>query len=171
MHLRRRHQTKSFWLGLCVLLFLGWAWFSSVHRATKLRIGSVSAPGCLIIGQSRGTVFTAFCNDPYGMMDCDVLQQGSPSGPVSVWMDHHGSPYFSTPSAISGDSGFAGWIVGIAHWFLILLYVVIWILWMRWRSRLERRFVDSVKEGMIQTVQPAIAPAQYNRDSKPPRCR
>jgi hypothetical protein len=79
------------------------------------------------------------------MMDCDVIQLGAPSGPVSVWLDHHGSPYFSMPSAISGDSGSAGWIVGIAHWFLIVLYAVIWILWMRWRSRLEQRFVDSAK--------------------------
>ena len=81
---RRLNQRKSFWLGLGVLLFLGWTWFSSEHRATKLRIGSVSAPGCLVLGQSRGKVFTAFCNEPYGMMDCDVLQLGPPSGPVRV---------------------------------------------------------------------------------------
>jgi hypothetical protein len=141
---RRLHQRKSFWLGLCLLLFLGWAWFSSEHRATKLRIGSVRAHESIEIGQSSGAVFTVIYFVPY-MDPCDVPIVGTATGSFNVFTNSHGNPHFSIPPPMVVQIESAGWFASIAHWFLIVLYLVLWVLWMRWRSRLERRFVDSTK--------------------------
>jgi hypothetical protein len=136
---RRFHRRKSFWLGLFVLLFLGWAWFDSIHRAHILRIGSPLAPGCLAIWQSRGSVVVGRYHVASGeTLVCNELLAGTVTGPVSLWKDHHGNPRFSLPTAASGTWVAEGWGVSAAHWLLMLGHVVAWSIWLRWCFRSEK---------------------------------
>ena len=128
---RRLHRRKSFWLGLFVLLFLGWAWFDSIHRAHILRIGSPLAPGCLVLWQSSGMVGVGRHHVPSGAtLICDELLAGSVTGPVSIWKDRHGKPRFSLPPPASGNWLAEGWSLSAAHWLMMLGYFVTWSAWL-----------------------------------------
>lgn len=144
---RSLHQRKSFWLGLFVLLFLGWAWFSSIHRAHKLLIGSPMAPGCVVLCQSDGAFFLTNYHVAGGAdLFCDELLAGTIAGPISLWKDRHGNPRFSLPAAVGGMWVAEGWSVSIAHWLLIIFHLVILAIWLRWRIRREHDFTDPAKE-------------------------
>lgn len=133
------HTRKSFWLGLFVLLFFCWAWFDSIHRALKLRIGSPLAPGCLVLCQSDGEFFVSRHSLAGGSdLFCDELLAGSITGPVSLWKDRHGNPHFSLPPPASGMWVAEGWSVSAAHWLLMLLVISGLSMWIRWRFRCEQ---------------------------------
>lgn len=141
---RSLHQRKSFWLGLFVLLFLGWAWFSSIHRAHKLLIGSPMAPGCVVLCQSDGAFFVTNYHVAGGAdLFCDELLAGTIAGPISLWKDRHGNPRYSLPAPVGGMWVAEGWSVSIALWLLILFHLVIWFAWLRWRCRCEELFAIS----------------------------
>ena len=138
---RSLHQRKSIWLGLFVLLFLGWAWFSSIQRAYMVRIGSPLAPGCLVLWQSDGTLGMArYKESSEWTLVCNELLFGAVTGPVSLWQDRHGNPRFSMPAALMGGLSEEGVGVGIAHWLLMLFHVAGLSTWIRWRIRRERGF-------------------------------
>jgi hypothetical protein len=144
---RSLHQRKSFWLGLFVLLFLGWAWFSSIHRAHKLRIGSPLAPGCVVLWQSQGTMGVARYHEPSEWtLICNELLVGAVTGPASLWQDRHGKPRFSIPAPIMGGWSEEGCGMQISHWFLMLLHIAGLSAWIRWRIRREHDFADPAKE-------------------------
>lgn len=143
MNQRRLDRRKSFWLGLFVLLFLGWAWSDSIHRALKLRVGSPLAPGCLVLCQSDGKLFVSRHPLAGGSdLFCDELLAGSVPGPVSLWKDRHGNPHFSFPPPASVVWDTDGWSLGGAHWLLMLLVATGLSMWIRWRSRCEKRHAN-----------------------------
>jgi hypothetical protein len=140
---RRLHRRKSFWLGLFVLLFFGWAWRDSIHRAHILRIGSPLAPGCLVLWQSRGSLGVGRYHLPSGeTLICNELLAGTVTGPASLWRDRHGNPRFSLPTAASGTWVAEGWGVSAAHWLLMLLVAAGLSMWIRRRSRCEKRHAN-----------------------------
>lgn len=125
---RPLYRWKSFWFGILVLGFLGWAWVRSMGHLD-----------CVLWASGDGT------------HEIDLLQH---EGEVSVF---RGSNYvihprgfeFSTDEFSLDGAWFGRFVeverrpngptVSIAHWLLILLFVVPWSGWPAWRWRKIKR--------------------------------
>lgn len=125
------HRWKSFWLGLLVLTFLGWAWVRSMHRIDdstyKASTSSTSWGACT----GFGTVLLGWVHDPFAP---DGLRFSSSRANVE-----RGSTWFPEAILLEGGSD-EGWQnLSIAHWFLISLFLVLWAGFLVWRVRRMRR--------------------------------
>lgn len=122
------YRWRSFWLGVLVIVFLGWAWMRSISRTEGWEYSTtVTRSG--VLAQRSGTVVLAW-NDPSAVGD-----------PVQFF-SHEMAPEDSPlPPAFELDR----WdmepgrgetiLCTIAHWFLILLFLVPWCGWLAWRLR------------------------------------
>jgi len=115
---------KSFWFGILVLGFLGWAWVRSYQAYDFLswRIFSGASPLCF--GQVAGDV---------------AVGMGGPGFADSlayVQLPIHGKPVETDPVWIIKTNSSSG--VGMAHWVLILLFFVPWSAFLAWRWRRQR---------------------------------
>lgn len=100
-----------------------------------------------MLWQSRGMVGAIRYHVPSEeTLICDELLAGAVTGPVSLWQDRHGSPYFSLPAPIVGGWSESGCGVRTAHWLLMLVHVAGLSIWMRWRMRREQDFAVPAKE-------------------------
>jgi hypothetical protein len=131
MHPRPLHRWKSFWLGVFVLAFLGWAWVRSVHRiddiSYKASTSSTSWGACT----GFGAVLLGWSHDPFAPDGLRFSSARTNPDWGSIWF----------PEAIQLDGGRTeGWQnFSIAHWFLILLFLVPWAGSLFWRIRRMRR--------------------------------
>ena len=130
---RPLYRWKSFGFGVFVLVFLGWAWASSTNGLAEIGWGGSQASG--------------FANQFGGRMNLRVDRQRShPTGFRLHYQtrDSMGSPVAEVwPSDLKGgiNPQYDRWAVlsiGVAHWFLILLFLVPWSGWLAWRWRRMR---------------------------------
>jgi hypothetical protein len=126
---RPLHRWKSFWLGLLVLIFLGWAWVRSMHQTDDISYKPSSSSISWGASIQRGTVLLAWLDDPSVP---DGLNVSSFSGwKTKIW--------FKKAIVLQGART-GGWqSMHIAHWFLILLFLVPWAGFLIWRVRRMRR--------------------------------
>lgn len=128
---RSIYRWKSFWLGLLVLIFLGWAWLRSMHHIDdithKASTSSISWGACA----GFGAVLIGSSHDPFA-------PDGWRFGSYRTNPDWGGNWF---PEAILLEGGTdEGWQnLSIAHWFLILLFLVPWAGFLFWRIRRMRR--------------------------------
>lgn len=129
---RPLHRWKSFWLGVLVLLCLGWAWARSLlHLDGFLWI----APRFhLISGQTTGRI------------ELDWATASGARGESFTWIHDAaattGEPLF--PKAVNWET-YPGQIqLTLAHWFLILIFLVSWSAFIGWRWLRIRRFEASL---------------------------
>lgn len=129
---RPLYRWKSFWLGVLVIVFLGWAWMRSISRMEGGEyFTALTGPG--MIAQRSGTVIFAW-NDPTAGGD-----------PVRFLSVEAGTEDESLPPAFELDRWDMeqGWgestRCAIAHWFLILLFLAPWSGWLIWRWRAMSR--------------------------------
>ncbi len=125
MHPRPLHRWKSFWLGVFVVVFIGWAWARSNSHWDILAL----------CWNTHGDVLGF---DHSGSMA--ALSWGRDSGgrPMGFRLGHYAQngPEKWFPSPVSGTHNANGFgYMGIAHWFLILLFLLPWTTWLVWRSR------------------------------------
>ena len=75
-------------------------------------------------------------------MICFYPLLGSFSSAISVWRNPHGTLDYTIPGPVEGDwaSNWQG--AGIAHWFLILLFSIVWITWLVRRARRFKRLAS-----------------------------
>lgn len=129
MRPRPFYRWRSFWLGVLVLGFLGWGWGKSIKANSGLFIvappffnGEISQEGSTVrIGSMH----------PTGAAN-SVITWDEPSPPVP-----HPPPRL--PVAFQLDAEGGEWIVRVAHWFLILLFLVPWSALLLWRGRRRNR--------------------------------
>ena len=132
---RPLHRWKSFWFGLLVLAFLGWAWVWSIgyrvevswHRAPK---------GIIAAGLEDGQLSFRWLPDhptvpPEFAIERMALPQGETWFPPATWM-------------IAGELDGLGEVgqvtlIRIPHWFLLLGFLVPWAGFLVWRVRRVRR--------------------------------
>ena len=132
MHSRPLHRWKSFWLGLLVLIFLGWAWWTSMNRITvftwtasngvrQLQLFNYDAKAGCWIGENvyRRTAGFHWDQRKY---EAEEKQDG-------IWFEPDGA------MTKEGSSG-----LQFAHWFLILLFLVPWAGFLLWRVRRIKSF-------------------------------
>lgn len=122
--IRPLSRWKSLWFGLLVIAFLGWAWLRSAtwgdavcepirHRTCVLGQGSgafylVVYPGSSSAPPRPARGFSSYRRDPAGIWLRPAIAWNLDMGLQRYW---------------------------IAHWFLILLFVVPWSGWLIWRWR------------------------------------
>lgn len=72
---------------------------------------------------------------------------GSGSSPISIWSNSNESPHYQTPWPLGWESSKDTNSLSIAHWFLILLFAIIWITWMVRRARRFKRLAAEFELG------------------------
>ncbi|MEK7951617.1 hypothetical protein [Luteolibacter soli] len=120
------HRWKSLWLGLIILLFLIWAWAKS--RSHSDRICLFVQPGIIHFLRSRGG---------YLQWDCAYGHFSGPHPPL-ITFDSTSRPW--NPGLLPAPLRYdehpnRPYIirVGIACWFITLLYLIPWLTFLAWR--------------------------------------
>ena len=128
------HRWKSFWLGILVIVFLGWAWARSIHFGESVHLGSMTGTKGTILGQSAGMVGVTRWRAPV-VYDpgCSSPIFGNSGTQFSAWRNSHGNPRYEFPSAANLWRQDFYWSFGLAHWLLIPLFLTTWLAGLRWR--------------------------------------
>ncbi len=129
MYPRPIHRWKSFWFGLLVLAFFGWAWEDSMERYSGVSWGS--AASCKVARIRHVNGFIAV-----GIGD-HTLPPGAMAGfRTNRLKSARGSQNFARPH-ISRDP-FGVLFIVVPHWLLALLFFLPWAGWLVWRKRLRK---------------------------------
>jgi len=123
------YRWKSFWLGVVVLAFLGWSWLRSMGPGDYFAIKG-SLEEVVRIDQSGGRIAVVWeREDPIFSLPEMPLAKHSPESEMR-WF----------PRAVRYWSPIDGWnAVAIAHWFVILVFLILWLGWFAWRGRSFQR--------------------------------
>ena len=123
---RPLYRWKSFWFGVLVIAFLGWAWVWSMRRIDFVEWRRITAK------QASGEVVV--------MWGLDLGEAGASNYQIPYPSRSSLPPAFSSSELQTVDP-FSGGLMPygrhfvFAHWFLILLFVVPWSGWLAWRWR------------------------------------
>lgn len=133
MSLRPFHRWKSFWFGVLVIAFLGWAWISSMGEERSLTW--ITKNWIATFTQNPGKVEFQRFNVPGAFAsDLSSSYRAPPQGPwLADWADWWGSLDVYL-------------VISIAHWFLILLFLIPWTAYLLWRSRRMKRLAVEAGE-------------------------
>jgi hypothetical protein len=128
---RPLRRWKSFWFGVLVNAFLGWAWVRAINHYDAV----TWTRGPVDFGLSQGIEGVGF----YAVELPTSLTPG-----FRIAGRRGTSQSKSIPRMITWrNDGIPGLIhhrsVHVAHWFLILLFVVPWSGWLVWRQRRFKR--------------------------------
>ena len=124
---RPLHCWKSFWLGILVLAFLGWAWTRSmghVDGVTWMRKGTM-----VTAGHAYGGV--DFSWDPSrAPSSLEMVQPFHELIPRERWFGKAVNWEYYEPQIIQ---------VQIAYWLIILVFLVLWSAWLFSHGKRERK--------------------------------
>ena len=118
---------KSFWLGILVLGFLGWAWTGSTSHFQEAMVKWGPASG-LCVGHGGGSV--------------EILWNTNYFPPVSGSLgafSSYGAYRWIGRLSFEVDAG-----MEMPYWLLILLFLVPWVGFLAWRWRKVRRTANAV---------------------------
>jgi hypothetical protein len=121
---RPLHRWKSFWFGLLVLAFLGWAWLMSTETIHSAGWFSSERGGVLWHHGGQVSMFIGECPPDMG------------TG-FEAWTLLENGPWFAP--AVSALISQSGLLFSIAHWLLILLFLLSWAGFLAWRVRRLKR--------------------------------
>jgi len=120
---------KSFWLGILVLVFLGWAWVRSMHEGVTL----VPWEDSLLSFQSL-----------FGRLDISYISPSIPQYSVGLDFEEVApDPEDYLPDAVYFLKNDFTLTVEFAYWFLMLLFLIPWASFLVWRYRRQRKLTES----------------------------
>jgi hypothetical protein len=136
MFARRLIRWKSFWLGILVLGVLGWAWIDGVKTT---RACGLNVPwGSIGVAQVQGRLGAQVQQRP---SKWSFVVRAYPRRPAGRWLPT--STYDATWSGKRGSMGSMDMApyghLYVAHWLLILLFLVPWLAFLFWRIRRQRK--------------------------------
>jgi hypothetical protein len=126
---RPLQRWKSFWAGVLVLVFLGWAWVRSIHHYDAVSWGEAHGGRGILLSQRDSKVLITWNSSkliavvPPGFTLSSVNRnpRSNTLFPWAInWREFPADP-FRTAS--------------FAHWFLILLFLIPWTAFLFWRAR------------------------------------
>lgn len=127
---RPLHRWKSFWLGILVLVFLGWAWVRSIHCYDAVSWGEAHGGRGIILSQRDSKVLITWNSSM-------LIAAVAPGFSVfSANMNPRSNTIF--PRAITWrevPDDLPLPTASIAHWFLILLFLIPWTAYLIWRGK------------------------------------
>jgi hypothetical protein len=130
--IRTLYRWKSFWLGLFVLVFLGWAW---VVSQTHPFVATWYPPaGHGVEARNAFNKVRIAWDKEFSFGSGPNLEGPGPG--FNAWIHTYGfsdTPFVRPFEVFANDINGTG--VAVAHWFLILLFRVPWSGWLvcRWR--------------------------------------
>jgi hypothetical protein len=151
---RPLYRWKSFWLGLFVVMSLGWAWWDSTRWVTSFHYGESSlrhaGSGICLAGRLTSSL-PDWSREPISYAIWEEVRFDAPeifrhSEKVDAYSYYYPiDPLTDTPAprnaaaahfdvAIYFSNG-AEWAIYIPHWLLILLFFVPWTGFLAWRWR------------------------------------
>jgi hypothetical protein len=129
------HKWKTFWLGILILAFLGWAWIHSLTFASGFFSYTVKMGDH---GVLKGLTIAA--NQEGGIISLTTLPYPYSQFSGFTYWSHAsvpaGHPLF--PTAVTTGEHHST----ISHWFLILLFLIPWLAFLAWRWRRMKHPLD-----------------------------
>jgi hypothetical protein len=116
---RPLYRWKSFWFGMLVIVFLGWSWARSNER--REYVDWVKGTGGTFVEQHQGCV--SFKRGYLIILSTGLRTGGNATTFQGRWF----------PDAVERQPFYGGFSVYLAHWFLILLFLVPWSGSLAWR--------------------------------------
>jgi hypothetical protein len=116
---RPLYRWKSFWFGMLVIAFLGWAWAHSMRHSAVIYLWFPHKTGfCLLHG---------------GELTIAVMESQNREWSIYSHFDSPSqeNPWFQPAVELVPFDEWKG--LSLAHWFLILLFLVPWSGWLAWR--------------------------------------
>jgi hypothetical protein len=135
------HRWRSFWAGLLTLVFLGWAWNRSIRRYDSFVCCNATGRFGIILEQRDSVVVFTI---PHKL---PILPAFTSLHFILDQPRRH--PRLPCPLAIGIKSPPAYRSLAIAHWFLILLFLVPWTAFLFWRSRRMKRLAAEAGEPQL----------------------
>ena len=129
---RPLYRWKSFWFGLLVIAFPGWAWVISMYQISSFMYKSPGNSNASYAGNDSGTLDMGLWRDspiPEGFHPFSELYTSQPSD----------RGWFPAAASLKKSAGHGMQRLLIAHWFLILLFLLPWTAFLFWRSRRMKR--------------------------------
>jgi hypothetical protein len=132
---RPLHRWKSFWLGVLVLVFLGWSWIASMRHVDVLYLNS-GVGSTMFLHRHFGT-FVLTAGHTLGWVE--VKWDTSRISPLASHWSHQiitltpKETWFARAVEVKRSSG--RFEIYLAHWMLILLFVLPWAAFLAWRVR------------------------------------
>ena len=128
---RRLIRWKSFWFGILVLGFLGWSWVRSMDFEEG--ISWVVPPHRLALAHEAGSAFLVLRQTPSA---ASFYMGGQPIDPDEQ------VTWFPAPFRFELENDVQR-VIGFAHWFLILLFLVPWSAFLAWRWQRQRKLTTN----------------------------
>jgi hypothetical protein len=128
---------KSFWLGILVLVFLGWAWVRSIQHDERVYFGLGTQWWEIV--RSHGTTVAMCWSESGTGRGIHSVSFSSEQSVEGVNLDIRIPPAFKR--VVGRELIPAVW--GVADWFLILLFLVPWASFLAWRVRKLRRLTQA----------------------------
>jgi hypothetical protein len=140
MKIRSLLRSRSLWLGLLGLSFLGWSWVGSMWgtRGVSWRRGDQA----LFLAVSDGSVRLGY--EKRAIRKSGFDQWSMPKGQYSYTDDGTGPGWFARGS-IRPYEPYEGWIVTMPHWLLVLIFAGCWVVF-RWLDRRGREKIGGSLE-------------------------
>jgi len=149
---RRLIRWKSFWLGILVLGFLGWAWVDSFRHEATVAEGTWN-----VSSATGGVMMFAFGHPVYDFkMEYDPIQ----SDWYAEWSAIQPLFWFQRPEPVDGNWHeravaarnarelypaymenwpLSRWMVFIPYWFILLVACIPWAAFLAWRWNKQRK--------------------------------
>ena len=145
MNPRPIHRWKSFWLGLCVLVFLAWAcYFSmiSISGVSWRHFEAFHGGGGALLGYDSGNLggFRAFHEKRRIRVEIGEVEfpGGGNARKLTLPFDDDGASPWVKPIGYAGNGQMA---VFLPHWSTLLIMAALWSTWLlcHWKREQKKR--------------------------------
>ena len=137
MTARRLLRWKSFWLGIFIVGFLGWAWVRSMGHDDGVRI----------YGPDTDRVSARVCDGAFSIHQWEG-EMDYPSRQVGWYSEEYvkGDPGERRRWALlSKDAESAEfWWIAFPMWVPVVSFMALWAAWLAWHGRRKKRMVESI---------------------------
>ena len=123
---RPLHRSKALWLGILVLTFLAWAWRMS--KATDAGFTLYTPSGAIVANHSNGRVSILH----------DASLKTTPTRLHFECTNINFDPEWFPPAFDTTDQHYR-----IAHWLIILLFLLTWSAFLAWRWQRIRQLSEA----------------------------
>jgi hypothetical protein len=134
---RPLYRWKSFWLGILVFVFLGWGWVRSMTHLESLSWTGEGVSFGVINVSAKAEFYcersSALKSSGLSFLQNEVSDRSPEWFPPSLQRNS----YFLKRSKVQVAE------VWVAHWLLILLFLVPWLAFLFWRVRRHRKQTES----------------------------
>jgi hypothetical protein len=131
--IRPLYRWKSFWFGVLVIGFLGWAWFRSTTMADYLLMDWPAGEFAQVHHTSgRMKIYRSLKAPVFSSPEFKFMEDAAEVESLKLPLGIRYSPFSEGSSILS-----------VTHWFVILLFLVPWSGWLVWRWRRMKRGLPS----------------------------